>query len=136
VPVLVIVNCVTFWDLCEFTPEALRRAQLEGGRIGTSQVNLADFETLYSSLLERYGQRIWVHMSSKVSSTDTTAKLLAKRFADRVQPIDSHSPNARPEGRSTLKEHSRSTFTDHGLAVDPKSSGVKTLYAVQVAQLL
>jgi fatty acid-binding protein DegV len=81
VSVQVIVNGAAFWDLCEFTPEALRRAQLEGGRIGTSQVNPADFETLYSSLLERCGQRIWVHVSSKVSGASATAKRPTKRFS-------------------------------------------------------
>jgi DegV family protein with EDD domain len=94
VPVQVIVGGVPFRDLFEFSPEALRRAQLEGKRISTSQVNPADFETLYSSLLERYDQVISVHMSSKLSGTFATAKLIAARFADRVWPIDSYSLNA------------------------------------------
>jgi DegV family protein with EDD domain len=94
VPVQVIVDGVPYRDLFEFTPEALRRAQLEGKRISTSQVNPADFETLYSSLLERFDQVISVHMSSKLSGTYATAKLIAARFADRVCPIDSHSLNA------------------------------------------
>jgi DegV family protein with EDD domain len=94
VPVQVIIDGVAYRDLYEFTPEALRRAQLEGQQISTSQVNPADFETLYSSLLECFDQVISVHMSSKLSGTYTTAKLIAKRFADRMQPIDSHSINA------------------------------------------
>jgi DegV family protein with EDD domain len=94
VPVQVIVDGVPFRDLFEFTPEALRRAQQDGRRISTSQVNPADFETLYSSLLERCDQVISVHMSSKLSGTYATAKLIAERFADRVCPIDSHSLNA------------------------------------------
>jgi DegV family protein with EDD domain len=94
VPVQVIVDGVPFRDLFEFTPEALRRAQQDGRRISTSQVNPADFETLYSSLLERCDQVISVHMSSKLSGTYATAKLIAERFSDRVCPIDSHSLNA------------------------------------------
>jgi DegV family protein with EDD domain len=89
-----IVDGVAYRDLYEFSPEALGRAQLEGKQISTSQVNPADFETLYSSLLERYDQVISVHMSSKLSGTYATAKLISERFENRVQPIDSHSLNA------------------------------------------
>jgi DegV family protein with EDD domain len=94
VPVQVIVDGMAYRDLFEFTPKALRRAQLEGRRISTSQVNPADLESLYSSLLERHERVISVHMSSKLSGTYATAKLIAERFADRVQPIDSFSLNA------------------------------------------
>jgi DegV family protein with EDD domain len=94
VPVQVIVDGVPYRDLFEFSLEALRRAQHEGRRISTSQVNPADFEMLYSSLLERYDQVISVHMSSKLSGTYATAKLISERFADRVCPIDSYSLNA------------------------------------------
>jgi DegV family protein with EDD domain len=94
VPVQVIVDGVSFRDGHEFTPEALRQAQREGRRISTSQVNPADFEMLYSSLLERHERVISVHMSSKLSGTYATAKLIAGHFGDRVCPIDSHSLNA------------------------------------------
>jgi fatty acid-binding protein DegV len=91
VPVQVIIDGVAYRNLYEFTPDVLRRAQLEGRQISTSQVNPADFETLHSSPLERYDQVISAHMSSRLSGTHATAKLIAARFADRVCPIDSHS---------------------------------------------
>ena len=94
VPVQVIIDGVAYRDLYEVTPEALGRAQQDGRRISTSQVNPADLEMLYSSLLERYDRVISVHMSSKLSGTYATAKLISERFGDRVCPIDSHSLNA------------------------------------------
>ena len=94
VPVQVIVDGVPFRDLFEFTPEALQQAQQGGKKISTSQVNPADLERLYSNLLERHDQVISVHMSSKLSGTYATAKLIAERLEDRVCPIDSRSLNA------------------------------------------
>jgi fatty acid-binding protein DegV len=55
VSVQVIIDGVAYRDLYEFTPETLRWAQLKGKRISTSQVNLADFEMLCSSLFKRGG---------------------------------------------------------------------------------
>jgi fatty acid-binding protein DegV len=83
VPVQVIVDGVPFRGGSEFRPEALRWAQHQGRRINTYQVNPADFETLYSSLLERFDQVISVHKASKLSGTDATAQRNAKRFRDR-----------------------------------------------------
>jgi DegV family protein with EDD domain len=94
VPVQVIVDGVTHRDWYEFTPEDVLRAQREGRRVSTSQINPADLEMLYSSLLERYDRVISVHMSAKLSGTFATAQMIAERFGSRVCVLDSQSLNA------------------------------------------
>ena len=90
VSVQVIVDGATYRDQYEFRPEALRRAQPEGRRISTSQVNSTDLKMLYWSPLERCHRVISVHMASKLSGPYATAKLIATPFEDRVKPNNSH----------------------------------------------
>ena len=99
VPMQIIVDGTAYRDYLEFTPAAVTQAQRSGAKVTTSQANPADLEALYQHLLERFDQVVSVHVSSKLSGTVATARLIAERFLDangrpRVLVLDSLSLNA------------------------------------------
>ncbi|WP_276956525.1 DegV family protein [Allomeiothermus silvanus] len=109
VPQQVVIEGKSYRDYFEITPQQVTQAQLAGQAVSTSQVAPADFEAKYEELLHRFERVVSVHVSGKLSGTVATAKLIAGKFAGRVQVLDSLSLNAGlgyvlEEARKKLKE--------------------------------
>ncbi|HEU4740850.1 MAG TPA: DegV family protein [Meiothermus sp.] len=109
VPQQVVIMGKSYRDYLEITPQQVTEAQLAGQTVSTSQVSPTDFETKYEELLHRFERVVSVHVSGKLSGTVATAKLIAGKFAGRVQVLDSLSLNAGlgyvlEEARKKLKE--------------------------------
>ena len=94
VPMQIIVDGIGYKDFGEFGPERVNAAQRAGQRVTTSQANPADLDDAYASLLERHDRVVSVHVSSKLSGTAATARMIAERYGGRVTVIDSLSLNA------------------------------------------
>lgn len=94
VPQQVVVDGKSFRDLLEIDSETIYTAQREGRKLGTSQVSPADFEAAYRDLLQRHDHVVAVHISSRLSGTVETARMVAKEhFAGQVTVVDSLSIN-------------------------------------------
>lgn len=90
----VIIDGQSYRDVLEISQAEVIAAQLAGKKMSTSQVNPADFTDKYEELLQNHDAVVSVHVSSKVSGTVNTAKMIAKEFGGRVHVIDSLSLNA------------------------------------------
>lgn len=75
----------SYRDYVEMTPEEVLRAQLAGKKVSTSQISAVDLEALYKDLLEQFDRIVSAHVSSKLSSTYSTACKVAEKFGNRVR---------------------------------------------------
>ncbi len=108
-PQLVVIEGKSYRDYLEINPEQVAEAQRRGQTVSTSQVAPTDFEAKYEELLHRFERVVSVHVSGKLSGTVATARLIAEKFAGRVQVLDSLSLNAGlgyvlEEARKKLKQ--------------------------------
>lgn len=94
VPQIAIIDGVSYRDHLEITAEQIYEAQRAGKKVGTSQVSPADFTETYEKLLQQHDRVVSVHVSSKLSGTVATAKMVAEKFGDRILVLDSLSINA------------------------------------------
>jgi DegV family protein with EDD domain len=104
VPQQVILEGKSYRDYVEMTPDEVIQAQLAGKKVSTSQISALDLETLYKELLEKFERIVSVHVSSKLSGTCSTARMVAEKFGDRVKVLDSLSLNG---GLSFVLEEAR-----------------------------
>ncbi len=104
VPQQVILEGQSYRDYLEMTPDQVIQAQLAGKKVSTSQISATDLEALYSKLLEKFDRIVSVHVSSKLSGTYATARMVAEKFGDRVKVIDSLTLNG---GLSFVIEEAR-----------------------------
>lgn len=93
IPQQVVVEGKSYRDYLEMSPEAFAQAQLAGKKVGTSQISPSDVEATYQGLLERFDRIVSVHVSSKLSGTYSTARMVAAPFGQRIQVLDSLSLN-------------------------------------------
>lgn len=93
-PQQVVIEGKSYRDYLETSPEQVVEAQRRGQAVSTSQVAPTDFEAKYEELLHRFERVVSVHVSGKLSGTVATARLIAGKFAGRVQVLDSLSLNA------------------------------------------
>jgi len=108
-PQQVVIEGKSYRDYLEISPEQVAEAQRRGQTVSTSQVAPTDFEAKYEELLHRFERVVSVHVSGKLSGTVATARLIAGKFAGRVQVLDSLSLNAGlgyvlEEARKKLKQ--------------------------------
>ncbi|MDT7919027.1 MAG: DegV family protein [Meiothermus sp.] len=104
VPQQVIIEGQSYRDFVEITPSQVIEAQLAGKKVSTSQISATDLEALYSNLLEKFDRIVSVHVSSKLSGTCSTARMVAEKFGGRVKVIDSLTLNG---GLSFVIEEAR-----------------------------
>lgn len=104
VPQQVILEGKSYRDYVEMTPEEVIQAQLAGKKVGTSQISAVDLEALYKDLLEKFDRIVSVHVSSKLSGTCSTARMVAEKFGSRVKVIDALTLNG---GLSFVIEEAR-----------------------------
>lgn len=93
VPQQVIVDGKSYRDLVEIDSERIYAAQREGHKMGTSQVAPGDFQAAYQRLLQDHDHVVGVHISSRLSGTIETARMVAQEFAGKVTVVDSLSIN-------------------------------------------
>lgn len=104
VPQQVIIEGKSYRDYVEMTPDEVIEAQLAGKKVGTSQISAVDLEALYRDLLEKFDRIVSVHVSSKLSGTCSTARMVAEKFGNRVKVIDGLTLNG---GLSFVIEEAR-----------------------------
>ncbi len=104
VPQQVILEGKSYRDYVEMTPDQVIQAQLAGKKVGTSQISAADLEVLYKDLLEKFDRIVSVHVSSKLSGTCSTARMVAEKFGNRIKVIDGLTLNG---GLSFVIEEAR-----------------------------
>jgi len=104
IPQQVIIEGKSYRDFVEMTPEEVIQAQLAGKKVSTSQISAVDLEALYRDLLEKFERIVSVHVSSKLSGTCSTARMVAEQFGSRVKVIDSLTLNG---GLSFVLEEAR-----------------------------
>lgn len=104
VPQQVILEGKSYRDYLEMTPDQVIQAQLAGKKVSTSQISAADLEVLYKDLLEKFDRIVSVHVSSKLSGTCSTARMVAEKFGNRIKVIDGLTLNG---GLSFVIEEAR-----------------------------
>lgn len=104
IPQQVIIEGQSYRDYVEMTPDEVIQAQLSGKKVGTSQISPVDLEALYKDLLEKFDRIVSVHVSSKLSGTCSTARMVAEKFGNRIKVLDSLSLNG---GLSFVIEEAR-----------------------------
>lgn len=104
IPQQVILEGQSYRDYVEMTPEEVIRGQLAGKKVSTSQISAVDLEALYKDLLEKFDRIVSVHVSSKLSGTYSTARMVAEQFGNRVKVIDGLTLNG---GLSFVIEEAR-----------------------------
>jgi DegV family protein with EDD domain len=94
VPQQVVLDGKAYRDHLEIDSTQIYTAQREGRKLGTSQVAPADFETAYRKLLNDHDHVVSVHISSRLSGTVETARMVAQsHFPGQVTVVDSLSIN-------------------------------------------
>ena len=90
-PMPFMINGETFEEDINLTQEEFYKRQAEDADISTSQPSPQDVTDLWDKLLaEGYDQIVHIPMSSGLSSSCQTAKMLADDFDGKVQVADNH----------------------------------------------
>lgn len=87
-PMPFMIDDQTYYEGTTISPEEFYRKQVEGARITTSQPTPEDVTSLWDEKLKEYDEIVYVPMSSGLSGSCQTAKLLALDYDGRVQVVD------------------------------------------------
>ena len=92
IPMPIIVDGRTYYEGKDISPEQFYRRLSEGAQISTSQPSAGDVMDAWRSLLREHEEVVFIPMSSGLSSTCSSAAMLAKdeEFAGRVYVVDNH----------------------------------------------
>lgn len=84
------INGEVFHEDIDLTHEEFYRRMEEGADITTSQPSPGEVTDLWDRLLTEYDQIVHIPMSSALSGSCQTAKLLAEDYDGKVQVVDNH----------------------------------------------
>lgn len=91
IPMPVIIEGTTYYEGVDLTPQTLYQAQLAHKDVSSSQPAPADVSGLFESLLASgYDEVVYIPMSSGLSGSYQTARMLAEDFSGRVQVVNNH----------------------------------------------
>ncbi|MCU6760910.1 DegV domain-containing protein SAV1425 [uncultured Roseburia sp.] len=88
VPMPFYINGEMFLEDIDLSQEQFYERLTEGAEIKTSTPTLATFTELWDSLLKEYDEIVHIPMSSGLSSTCSTAAMLAADYDGKVQVVD------------------------------------------------
>lgn len=89
-PMPFMINGQTFFEDIDLTQEEFFRRMNEGADISTSQPSPAAVTELWDKLLMDYDEIVHIPMSSGLSSSCQTARMLAEDYEGRVHVVDNH----------------------------------------------
>lgn len=87
-PMPFMINEQTYYEGTTISPEEFYQKQVDGAKITTSQPTPDEVTSLWDKVLKEYDEIVYVPMSSGLSSSCQTAKLLALDYDGRVQVAD------------------------------------------------
>ena len=89
-PMPFMINGQTFFEDIDLSQEAFYQRLEEGADISTSQPSPAAVTELWDRLLKEYEEIVHIPMSSGLSGSCQTARLLAEDYEGRVHVVDNH----------------------------------------------
>lgn len=91
VPMPVIIEGKTYYEGMNLTHEGFYQMLSENNEVSTSQPTLGDVMEIWEDLLSAgYEEIVYIPMSSGLSSSCQTAKMLAKEYGSKVCVVDNH----------------------------------------------
>ena len=88
VPMPFTIDEKVYYEDINLTREEFYQRQAEGAVISTSQPSPKDVAGLWEELLGRYDEVVYIPMSSGMSGSCQTARMLSADFKGRVQVVD------------------------------------------------
>ena len=89
-PLPFMIDGETFYEDIDLTQEEFYRKMEAGADISTSQPSPAAVTELWDRLLKEYDERVHIPMSSGLSSSCQTARVLAEDYEGKVHVVDNH----------------------------------------------
>lgn len=89
-PMPVIIDGCEYYEGVDLFPDQFFHALAQHRAVSTSQPAPGDVTTLWDQILCEYDALIYIPMSSGLSSSCTTATILAQEYEDRVYIVDNH----------------------------------------------
>ncbi|MGN0350642.1 MAG: DegV family protein [Roseburia sp.] len=87
----VIINDKTYYEGVDLTHEEFYQCLTECKKVSTSQPSLAEITEIWDRVLsEGYSELVYIPMSSGLSNSCQTAKMLANDYDGKVQVVDNH----------------------------------------------
>ena len=90
IPMPVILDGTIYYEGINLTREDFFRSLEQGKQISTSQPAPGDVLEMWNRLLEEYDEVVYIPMSSGLSGSCQTARMLAEDYQGRVQVVDNH----------------------------------------------
>lgn len=90
VPMPILIDGETYYEGVTLTHEEFYRFQKEGRAVSTSQPAPGDVTALWDRALEDCDGLVHIPMSSGLSNSCQTARILAQDYGGRVQVVDNH----------------------------------------------
>ena len=87
-PMPFMIDDQTYYEGTTISPEEFYQKQVDGARITTSQPTPEEVTSLWDAVLKKYDEIVYVPMSSGLSGSCQTAKLLALDYDGKVQVAD------------------------------------------------
>ena len=88
-PMPVILDGIEYFEGVNLTPQEFYRRMTEGAEVSTSQPSPGDVVSMFDRILsEGYDELIYIPMSSGLSSSCQTARILAEDYGGRIQIAD------------------------------------------------
>ena len=89
-PMPFMIDGQTYFEDIDLTHEEFYSRLEKGADISTSQPSPADVTELWDRILKEYDEIVHIPMSSGLSSSCQTARLLAEDYEDKVYVVDNH----------------------------------------------
>ena len=89
-PMPFMIDGETFYEDIDLTQEEFYRKMEAGADISTSQPSPAAVTELWDRLLKEYDEIVHIPMSSGLSSSCQTARVLAEDYEGKVHVVDNH----------------------------------------------
>ena len=89
-PMTFMIDGQTYFEDIDLTHEEFYSRLEKGADISTSQPSPADVTELWDRILKEYDEIVHIPMSSGLSSSCQTARLLAEDYEDKVYVVDNH----------------------------------------------
>lgn len=90
-PMPVLLDGQEYFEGVDLTPQDFYRRMAEGADASTSQPSPGDVTSMFDRILSRgYDELVYIPMSSGLSSSYQTARILAEEYEGRVQVANNH----------------------------------------------
>ena len=87
-PMPVIIEGQAYYEGIDLLPDQFFRALTERQAVSTSQPSLGDVTALWDKVLAEYDELVYIPMSSGLSSSMQTARMLAEDYDGRVRVVN------------------------------------------------